>query len=651
MTESAAKAPSDQTERRQARWHLQADELTLLIDGNVEYLSADEIYARVFEGETTLRGNILVVEEGASEGITFLKFPALLEAQISYSEESPESGLTLSISAVGEGASAEIHGLRSRRSDHMVIKGHWLPFAPGEREDILGVFDKAGVVDTGPLTLRQYLALRQQSGTAVWLKDGTAGRSVHPGINASPSADALTLFTGKLYPYQMDGWQWLTYIWREQLGAILADEMGLGKTIQIIALLASPERKMAAPSLIVAPGTLMENWRREISKFAPGLGTYIHQGSARTGDYRDIVGHDVVITSYDTVVRDGSMFRMIDWQIVVLDEAQAIKNPETKRAVSVKKLRRKVSIAVTGTPIENRLRDLWSITDFVLPGYLGDADDFAQNFPDEMIGAAALEPMVSPIMLRRRVTEVAKDLPPRIDIPQILTLSDTEALQYERTRQETIAQYPANATLVALTRLRMFCAHPMLLDEIPWTVEQALGFTKFQRLFEIVDEVFANGEKLLVFTSYNRMASLIEKTVRERYGSFADTINGDTPIADRQGVVDALSKVSGPGLLALNPRAAGAGLNITAATHVVHYNLEWNPAVEDQASARAYRRGQDRPVTIHRLYYADTVEEAIDDRLTRKRQLSETAVVGVEGTAEDYSDIMRALQASPARKG
>ena len=182
-------------------------------------------------------------------------------------------------------------------------------------------------------------------------------------------------------------------------------------------------------------------------------------------------------------------------------------------------------------------------------------------------------------------------------------------------------------------------------------MEQALGFTKFQRLFEIVDEVFANGEKIIVFTSYNRMASLIEKAVRERYGAFADTINGDTPIADRQNVIDALTKVSGPGLLALNPRAAGTGLNITAATHVVHYNLEWNPAIEDQASARAYRRGQDRPVTIHRLYYAETVEEAINDRLTRKRELSDTAVVGVDGSAEDYSDIMRALQASPARKG
>jgi SNF2 family DNA or RNA helicase len=651
MNESSAEVQPAETQRKRARWYLHGDELSLLIEGKIEHLTADEIYARVFEDELSFRGSILDIEDDYQQTITFLRYPALLEARINYSEESPESGLTLSISAIGEGVSAELRGLRSRASDHIVIDGHWLPFAPGAREEILGVFERAGVTDAGPLTLRQYLALRQESGAALWLRDSTAGHSVHPGINASPSADALAMFTGRLYPYQTAGWQWLTYIWREQLGAILADEMGLGKTIQIIALLASPERTKVAPSLIVAPGTLMENWRREISRFTEGISTYIHQGSGRTGDYRDLVGHDVVITSYDTVVRDGSMFRMVAWQVVVLDEAQAIKNPETKRAISVKKLRRSVGIAVTGTPIENRLRDLWSITDFVLPGYLGDAEEFVQKFPDEKVSAAALEPMVSPIMLRRRVTEVAKDLPPRIDIPQILTLNDTETVEYERTRQEILAQYGASATLVALTKLRMFCAHPMLLDELPWTVEQALGFTKFQRLFEIVDEVFANGEKILVFTSYNRMASLIEKTVRERYGAFADTINGDTPIADRQNVIDALTKVPGPGLLALNPRAAGVGLNITAATHVVHYNLEWNPAIEDQASARAYRRGQDRPVTIHRLYYAETVEEAINDRLTRKRELSDTAVVGVDGSAEDYSDIMRALQASPVRKG
>jgi SNF2 family DNA or RNA helicase len=460
----------------------------------------------------------------------------------------------------------------------------------------------------------------------------------------------LVTFKGNLYPYQRDGWQWLTYIWSERLGAILADEMGLGKTIQLIALLASPERDEAAPSLVVGPSTLMENWRREIEKFAPGLKTMIHQGSRRSGDFRSLLQFDVVITSYETVVRDGSMFNMIDWRIVILDEAQAIKNPDTSRARAVKELRRRCGIAVTGTPVENGLRDLWSLCDFALPGLLGDLETFELKFPDDRLGAAALEPLTSPIMLRRRVAEVATDLPPRIDIPQVLLLSEEEAADYERIRLDTIAEFPQAASLVALTRLRMFCAHPGLLVDAPISVEAGLRFTKLQRLFEIVDEVFSAREKILVFTSYNEMADLIVRIVRERYGNYAAVINGQTPVDQRQPVVDRFSQETGGALLALNPRAAGTGLNITAASHVVHYNLEWNPAVEDQASARAHRRGQARPVTVHRLYFGDSVEETVNDRLVRKRDLSETAVVGVSGGEETIGDITKALQKSPVRK-
>src|SRR5262249_29618956 len=192
---------------------------------------------------------------------------------------------------------------------------------------------------------------------------------------------------------------------------------------------------------------------------------------------------------------------------------------------------------------------------------------------------------------------------------------------------DTMAQYGGNATLVALTRLRMFCAHPMLLETNPWTIDQAFEFGKFQRLFEIADEVFANRQKILVFTSYNRVADLIVRTVRDRYGFFADVINGDTPVDVRQKVVDRLTHEPAAGLLALNPKAAGTGLNITAATHVVHYNLEWNPAVEDQASARAHRRGQTRPVTVHRLFHPGTVEEVIDQRAARKLAIAAGADV------------------------
>ncbi len=642
-------SPVSAPERLLARWHSRGEEVVLEIGGREHRPTAGEIFEIVFEGRDTWRGHHIAFDESPAE-LTFSRYPARIEVAIRYDGNARDSGLRCIVSAVSGGKAAELSTLRDRTADHVVIGGRWFPFAPGAKDDVLQILGRAGVNDAGTLTLRQYLSLRKEAAGFPWFRDETADQAIHPGLNAPVSQEALGRFVGTLYPYQHKGWQWLTFIWREGLGAVLADEMGLGKTIQVVALLALPEGDRVAPSLVIAPSTLLENWRREIAKFAPTLRTCIHQGSQRTGDFRELLQRDVIITSYDTAVRDSSMLRMIEWPIVVLDEAQAIKNPDTKRAVSVKKLRRKVGIAVTGTPIENRLRDLWSILDFCIPGYLGDEATFEQRFSDDLGGATSLEPLVSPVLLRRRVSDVAQDLPPRIDIPQALTLSDIEAEEYERIRQQTIAEYGGNATLVALGRLRMFCAHPMLLDGTPWTTAQILTFGKFQRLFEIADEVFENRQKMLVFTSYNRMAELITQTVRERCGFFAEVINGNTPVPERQVIVDRFSQVPGAALLALNPKAAGTGLNITAANHVVHYNLEWNPAVEDQASARAHRRGQQMPVIIHRLFYADTVEEAVNDRLSRKRLLSNTAVVGVEGAEDDYADIIRALQASPVRR-
>jgi SNF2 family DNA or RNA helicase len=632
-----------------AKWYVSGDVLLLKVKDRLETPTASEVFSLVFDGDKEFRGQAITIDD-VPNGLTFSRYPVRVNAVIGYGGHQANTGLMCALSVTAGGSTVPLHSLRERTADHIVVDGRWFPFANGVREEILDCFAAAGLLDAGALTFRQYLTLRAQAGKLPWLRDATEDQIIHPGMNVAPNDDALINFKGTLYPYQRNGWQWLSFICREGLGAILADQMGLGKTVQIIALLAAPERDRVVPSLVVAPGTLLENWRREIKKFAPTISTYIHQGSGRTGDYRDLLELDVIITSYDTVIRDSSMFRMVEWRIVILDEAQSIKNPDTKRANSVKRLRRAVGIAVTGTPVQNRLRDLWSIVDFCIPGYLGDESSFERRFDESMIGAGTLEPFVSPIMLRRRVSEVAQDLPPRIEIPQVLTFEDSEAKEYERIRSETIREYGGGATLVALGRLRMFCAHPMLLDPALVTVEQALTFGKFQRLLEIADEVFENKEKMLVFTSYNRMAGFIVQTVRQRYGLYADVINGDTAIPDRQKIIDEFTNEPAGALLALNPRAAGTGLNITAATHVVHYNLEWNPAVEDQASARAHRRGQDRPVTIHRLFYADSVEEVVDDRLRRKRQLSEAAVVGVPGLDDDYADIMCALQSSPLKR-
>jgi len=398
----------------------------------------------------------------------------------------------------------------------------------------------------------------------------------------------------------------------------------------------------------VAPGSILENWRREIARFAPLLHTLKHQGPHRTGRPADLQGFDVVITSYDNAIRDNSLLNMIEWDMVVLDEAQLIRNPDAQRTRAVKHLRRRVGLAVTGTPVENRLLDLWSIIDFVLPDQLNDRRSFEVRFRDDIDGARLLETEVSPFVLRRRVSEVAQDLPPRIDIPQVVELSDQEIAEYDQIRQRIKDEYGSAATLVSLTALRMYCAHPLLLSASH--VGDPTQFSKFQRLNEILREIFSHGEKALVFTSFTAVADMICRHVGSTLQTFARVLDGRLSMDERQPLIDEFSSVSGAGALILNPRAGGVGLNITASNHVIHYNPEWNPALEDQASARAHRRGQELPVTVHRLLVADTVEEVISARLERKRVLADTAVVGVVGHEDDYADIISALSRSPLRQ-
>jgi len=290
---------------------------------------------------------------------------------------------------------------------------------------------------------------------------------------------------------------------------------------------------------------------------------------------------------------------------------------------------------------------MWSIIDFVLPGQLDDQSSFEALFPDDVEGARLLESRVSPFMLRRRVAEVAKDLPPRIDIPQVVELSEEEVIAYDATRLQIANEYGAAATLVALTQLRRFCAHPDLISKNEKS--DPMRFSKFQRLDEILREIFYKKEKVLIFTSFTAMTDMIARHVTSTFSVFAGIIDGRLPIDERQSLIDDFSAVHGAAALVLNPRSGGAGLNITAANHVIHYNPEWNPALEDQASARAYRRGQKLPVTIHRLLVADTVEDVISDRLERKRSIADTAVVGVAGSDSDYADIIAALSRSPAQ--
>lgn len=526
---------------------------------------------------------------------------------------------------------------------YRIADGVWYPVERAAAREVLELLRSTGA-NIGPAhSLRTFLAVRKAGA----VDDHMADEAISPLVFAPPADDVPDGVDATLYSYQLAGWRWLKFLLAEGIGGLLADEMGLGKTLQVIAVLSDSGGGLLQPALIVAPGSLLENWRREISRFAPHLRVLKHHGPLRTGRPAELQGYDVVISSYDNAVGDNSLLNMIHWKVVILDEAQFIRNPNAQRTKAVKRLHREAGLAMTGTPVENRLLDLWSILDFVLPGHLGDAKTFETQFPDDVDGAARLEPLVSPLMLRRRVAEVAKDLPPRIDIPQVLELDEAEADAYDAERERIMAEYGAAATLVALTSLRRFCAHPSLMSGMSASADP-MSFSKFRRLDEIMEEIFAQGEKVIIFTSFTAMADLIARHVGTRFGAFAGIINGRLAIDDRQPLIDRFSAVRGGAALVLNPKAGGAGLNITAANHVIHYNPEWNPALEDQASARAHRRGQELPVTVHRLLVADTVEDVVNERLTRKRALSDTAVIGIEGKDDDYGDIVAALNRSPS---
>lgn len=616
-------------------WKVRQGRLGLLRDGAFMTPSADEVYRSAVEGRRVWDD----VEPGPAAGLAFSRYPAvptmLLGAD---SNGAPTLGYEARLADGSVVSIAE----PDVAAGHFVSGGVWYPLDPGDLEELAALQATSAA---GPLSLRSVLALKKAAAGGGPVSDrleinpGTASR-LAPAIDGPPNGIEATL-----YPYQQQGWQWLRLVLGEGVGGLLCDEMGLGKTLQVIAAITDAPAGPISPVLVVAPGSLLENWRREIARFSPALRVLKHHGPLRTGTPAGLREYDVVITSYGSVYRDNSLLQMIRWALVVLDEAQNIKNPDAARTKAVKGLPRDAGLAVTGTPVENSLTDFWSIMDFACPGYLGDQASFAGTYIDDPDGAARLEPLVSPLMLRRRVADVAKDLPARIDIPQVLELSAQEAAIYDGMRLQILAEYGAAASLVALTKLRMFCAHPALVD--PSATPHVADFSKMRRLFDILEEVFASGEKALVFTSYTKMADLIADEAVSRHGVFARTLDGRLPIDDRQPLLDAFEAVEGPGLLVLNPRAGGSGLNITAANHVIHYNPEWNPALEDQASARAYRRGQTKPVTVHRLFYAGTVEEVVDERLQRKRALAETAVVGVAGDESSLEDVMAALERSP----
>jgi len=530
--------------------------------------------------------------------------------------------------------------------DHVIVDNYWV-YISSDLDYFKSVLNNLAIESFDNISLAQYIRLSRGqilNQSIEIIDEAKEIIDAHPPIVSDTQPNLLV----QLYPYQKNGVDWLRFITNLGSGCIVGDEMGLGKTLQVISLIVERRALSKNPCLVVAPASLLENWTREFIKFTTGLKTHIHHGSSRTAFFRDFLGYDVIITSYGLLSSDLSLFNMIHWDMVILDEAQNIKNPDAIRTKTVKRVNRDIGIAVTGTPFENHLTDVWSILDFISPGILGSLSDFNKNYQDTVEGARFIEPILTPLMLRRVVSDVAMDLPEKVVIPVTLTMSDDESFAYEQIRQSIADQYSEKAaTLVSLTKLRMFCTHPVLLSDNLFQEDYTTNSSKYQYLCDILEEIILRGEKTLIFTSYNDMNRILSTDLHNRFKIPVFSIFGETPVSERQPLIDSFSDIFGAAIMVLNPKAAGTGLNITAASRVIHYTPEWNPSLEDQASARAYRRGQNKTVFIYRLYYKDTVEDIIEERMERKRDIFSAAVIGVDGSEDNREDILNALRISP----
>lgn len=459
-----------------------------------------------------------------------------------------------------------------------------------------------------------------------------------------------------LFPYQARGVRWMWDTISHTGGLILADEMGLGKTIQIISLLLLAPPKESSPALIVCPTSLIANWQRELTRFAPTMSTIIHRGPNRTGVYRGLQISSIVITTYDTLLNDIAIFSSFEWSWVICDEAQAIKNPDSNRRKALASIPRHRTIPMTGTPVENSLLDLWSLADFAIPGLLGSRNEFESTYPDSMDSAQTVGQLCDPIILKRRVVDVADDLPARIDIDVPLELDEALIDHYLQVRAETIARYPVAGALVATLQLQLLCAHPWLRNETSEDLDGEyaeispsksfpLMTPKMERAVELLREAFLTRKKVIVFSLFNKIGDLLKEACGTK-PAYWGAINGSTAQERRQEIIDEFTSYEGPGCLVLNPKAAGAGLNITSATVVIHFTPVWNPALEAQASARAHRRGQTQPVTIYRLFYTDTVESVMIDRSAWKSDLANESI---PISTRDQHDTKRALEIAPRK--
>lgn len=454
---------------------------------------------------------------------------------------------------------------------------------------------------------------------------------------------------GELRPYQQIGLKWLWTNVSKGFGACMADDMGLGKTIQVISLILKlkEEKSLTKPVLVICPTTLMGNWMKELQMFAPTLDAVVYHGAERNLD----VKHDVILTTYAIMRIDVEELKKQSWGMLIVDEAQNIKNPDTAQTLAIKMLKSDIKIAMTGTPVENRLTELWSIFDFINKGYLGSLKDFQKSYAipierfKETSRAAKLKMSVSPFVLRRLKTDkhVITDLPEKMVLNEYCYLTKPQAVLYEKTLNEMMDKISGFTGInrrgnifKLITALKQICNHPYQFLKSGEMGKELSG--KMEKCVSTVQTILENNEKTLIFTQYKEMGDILTKVLAQECNTEPLFFHGSLTVPQREELIDKFQNDDGTKLMILSLKAGGTGLNLTSATNVIHYDLWWNPAVEEQATDRTYRIGQDKNVLVHRMITLGTFEEKIDEMLKTKKELADLAVYEGEKIITELSD-------------
>ncbi|MCB2314158.1 DEAD/DEAH box helicase [Clostridium tagluense] len=482
-------------------------------------------------------------------------------------------------------------------------------------------------------------------------------------LNSIEEVDIPKGFSGTLREYQKRGFYWLTFLRDHGIGACLADDMGLGKTVQSICLLLyERENKLTdKPTLIICPTSVVGNWEREIEKFAPGLKTAIHHGNSRWSYEtfsKEIHKNEVVITTYALIVRDKNLFQKEEWAGIILDEAQNIKNSASKQTQHIKALKAEYKVALTGTPVENRLSDLWSIMDFLNSGYLYNWSTFRREFavPIERQGdpekSSKLRKIISPFVLRRLKTDanIIKDLPEKIETKEYAPLTKEQATLYQAVVNDCLNKIDSSEgiqrrglIIASLTKFKQICNHPVQFLKDNGEIEGRSG--KLERLLEMLEVVIEEGDRSLVFTQFAEMGHILQLEVEKKLHVKTLFLHGGTSRKKREELINIFQDdTAEPMVFVLSLKAGGLGLNLTKANHVFHFDRWWNPAVENQATDRAFRIGQVKNVHVHKFICMGTLEEKIDEMLERKQALAESIVSTNENwISEMNNDELREL--------